>query len=220
MSSAEYTENSLVERPALVLLEELGWQTAVGFDEKAKELGRDNQTEPVLSRRLKEAVQRLDPTLADDSVGKAIERITEDRSAMEPVRANREIYELLRDGAKIDVINAQGQTKTRMIQFVDWRVPDNNEWLAVSQFWLVDDMYTRRTDVVLFVNGIPLVLCEFKAPSHSVKEAYEDNLRGLPQRHPASVLVQRIRDSLERLGHRDGIDLRAVGLLQSVEEDR
>ena len=63
------------------------------------------------------------------------------------------------------------------MRFVDWNQADANDWLAVSQFWIAGDMYKRRADVVLFVNGIPLVFIELKVSHKNVRDAYDGNLR-------------------------------------------
>ena len=96
---------------------------------------------------------------------------------MDRVRANGEVYKLLRDGAKVEVANADGTRHTATVRFVAWDRADANDWLAVSQFWIAGDMYKRRADIVLFVNGIPLVLIELKVSHKNVHDAYEANLR-------------------------------------------
>ncbi len=96
---------------------------------------------------------------------------------MDHVRANREVYELLRDGAKVVITGDEGTQQTATVRFIAWDRADANDWLAVSQFWIVGDMYKRRADIVLFVNGIPLVLIELKVSHKNVHDAYEDNLR-------------------------------------------
>ena len=106
-----------------------------------------------------------------------MERLVEDRSVMGRVRANREVYVLLRDGARVETTGSDGKRRTVTVRFVDWNLPDANDWLAVSQFWIVGDMYKRRADVVLFVNGIPLVFVELKVSHKNVRVAYDANLR-------------------------------------------
>ncbi|WP_420611151.1 HsdR family type I site-specific deoxyribonuclease [Candidatus Poriferisodalis sp.] len=180
MSPSGLTEDELVEQPALRLLAQLGWEIVSGFDETlgpAGTLGRDSQSEPVLTHRLRDALRGLNPGLDDTVLGEAIDQLVQDRSAMDQVRANRGIYELLRDGAKVEISGDDGNRQTTTVHFVAWDRVDANDWLAVSQFWIAGDMYRRRADVVLFVNGIPLVLIELKVSHKNVHDAYEDNLR-------------------------------------------
>ena len=180
MSPAGLTEDELVEQPALHLLSRLGWDVVSGFEEAlgpSGSLGRDSQSEPVLNHRLRDSLRSLNPGIPDTALDAAMERLIEDRSVMDRVRANRDAYALLRDGAKIETNEADGKSQTVTVRFVDWNNADANDWLAVSQFWIVGDMYKRRADVVLFVNGIPLVLIELKVSHKNVRDAYADNLR-------------------------------------------
>ncbi|WP_420443048.1 HsdR family type I site-specific deoxyribonuclease [Candidatus Poriferisodalis sp.] len=180
MSPSGLTEDELVEQPALQLLSQLGWAVVSGFDESlgpAGSLGRDSQSEPVLGHRLRDALRALNPGMPDAALDEAAEQLARDRSAMDGVRANRETYELLQHGAKVEVTGSDGSTRATTVRFIDWNRVDANDWLAVSQFWIAGDMYKRRADVVLFVNGIPLVLIELKVSHKNVRDAYDDNLR-------------------------------------------
>ncbi|MXY02179.1 MAG: HsdR family type I site-specific deoxyribonuclease [Acidimicrobiales bacterium] len=180
MNPSELTEDALVEQPALQLLSQLGWQVISGFDEAlgpAGTLGRDSQSEPVLGHRLRDALRALNPGLPESALGDAIDQLTRDRSVMDGVRANREVYELLREGAKVEVTGSDGSLQATTVRLIDWSHTDANDWLAVSQFWIAGDMYKRRADIVLFVNGIPLVLVELKVSHKNVRNAYDDNLR-------------------------------------------
>ena len=88
-----------------------------------------------------------------------------------------QVYSLLRDGAKVETTEADGERRTVTVQIINWNRADENDWLAVSQFWIAGDMYKRRADIVLFVNGIPLVFIELKVSHKNVRNAYDDNLR-------------------------------------------
>ena len=180
MSPSGLTEDELVEQPALRLLSQLGWDVASGFDEalgSGGTLGRDSQSEPLLDHRLREALRRLNPGLAEEVLTEAIEQLRQDRSAKDPTRANQEVYDLLKEGAKVESVDADGTRQTVTVRFVNWNAADENDWLAVSQFWIAGDMYRRRADIVLFVNGIPLVFIELKVSHKNVRDAYDANLR-------------------------------------------
>ena len=173
------TEDELVEQPALRLLADLGWEVADGFEERLGTdgtLGRDSQAEVVLVHRLQEAVARLNPGVPEAALGKAVDALVESRSTMDPTRANREVYRLLRNGVKVEA-EVDGRRETVTVRFVDWDRVEANDWLAVSQLWVTGEMYRRRADIVLFVNGVPLVFVELKVSHRSVRQAYDDNLR-------------------------------------------
>ncbi len=176
MTAGPGSEDAAVERPALELLASLGWEVLSGFDEPA-ELGRSSKVDVVLEARLRDAVQRLNLGLDSGAVDAAVTAFVEDRSSLDPVRANKAVWELLRDGVVVQADDDKGNKEPRRVRFVAWNVADQNEFLAVSQLWVTGDLHTRRTDIVLFVNGIPLGFLELKAPERPVYEAYQGNLR-------------------------------------------
>lgn len=181
MTPNPYNEDHLVEQPALALLAELGWQIACGLEEtfapEGGSLGRRERREVVLLPRLRAALVRLNPGQPAEAINAAIEELSRNRSAMGPVAANREVYCLLKDGVLVSVPDLErgGQSKVRL-RVVDWDQPKENDWLAVTQFKVKGDLYDCRPDLVGFVNGLPLVVIEFKQPGVSARVAFEDNL--------------------------------------------
>lgn len=179
MTPSEYSEDGLVEQPALALLKELGWTVVNARSESfgpAGTLGRDSMHDVVLTHRLRDALRVLNPNVPDLQREEAFNAIVKDRSGMNRVRANREVYNLLRDGFQTDWTDENGETQYAVIRSIDFNDSANNDWVAASQMWFAGDLYRRRTDVVLFVNGIPFVLAEFKEPNRPVKAAYDENL--------------------------------------------
>jgi type I restriction enzyme R subunit len=179
-----YTEDSIVEQPAVALLGELGWETINAYSESfgdAGTLGRDNQGEVVLVGRLRRVLEQINPQLDEEVRGSAIQQAIDavilDRSVMDGVRANREVWMLLRDGVLCLVRRSNGASESVRVRLVDWNDPAANEFLLVSQMWFVGDLYKRRADLVGFVNGIPLLFVELKASHRDLKLAYSDNLR-------------------------------------------
>ncbi len=177
-----YSEDQLIEQPTINLLKEIGWETldCQNEFEQAEEspLGRRTKSEVVLTARLETALKRFNPTATDDTVAKAVEELTHSRAVMSPVEANREIYTLLKDGVKITLSEPDSEDETvEVLQVIDWDTPENNDFFAASQFWITGEMYTKRPDIVCFVNGIPLILMEFKRIDVHLHAAYNDNLR-------------------------------------------
>lgn len=174
-----YTEGGLVERPTLELLEQLGWTVVNAFGETfgpAGTLGRDSMHDVVLTHRVRDALRWLNPQVPEPIQEQALAAVVKDRSVLDRVRANREVYELLRDGYRAEWQGDNGEHQYATVQYVEFRHGENNDWLAASQVWVAGDLYRRRADTVLFVNGIPLVLMEFKDPKRPVKAAYDENL--------------------------------------------
>lgn len=176
----DYTEDNLVEQPALQLLGDLGWETANCFHEVFGEggtLGRETPAEVVLTSRLRPKLEELNPDVVPEAIDQAIEELTRDRSMMSLVAANREVYGLLKNGVKVEVRDEEGSLVTETIRLIDWRDPEKNGYFLASQLWVSGEMYKRRTDLVGFVNGIPLLFIELKASHRNVKHAYEHNFR-------------------------------------------
>ena len=177
-----YSEDQLVEQPAIELLKEIGWQTQdclneFGYDNEIR-IGRAAKSEVVLTDRLRAALERLNPNTPHDAIDAAIEELTQSRKVMNRVEANREIDTLLKDGVRVTITDPKTQEEpVLLLQVIDWENPENNDFFAASQFWITGDMYTRRPDLIGFVNGIPLVLMEFKRIDENLYDAYNDNLR-------------------------------------------
>jgi len=175
-----YSEDALIEQPAIALFASLGWETAGCYDETyghGGTLGRETRGDVVLVRRLLPSLRRLNPGVSNGSLVLALEEMVRDRSAMSSVEANREVYRLLKAGHRVVLPSLEdGEEQVETVQYLDWNHPENNDFFLASQFWVTGEMYTRRCDLVGFVNGIPLVLIELKAIDKDLKNAYDDNL--------------------------------------------
>lgn len=178
--SGRYTEDQLVERPAIKLFGELGWEIINAYNETlgpGGTLGRDNKSEVFLTGRLRVAIERLNPGMPQEAIEQAVTEITTPRTALHYARANHEIHALIRDRVEVSVRQPNGTTLPEKLSVIDWENPDNNDFLLVSQLWVHSDLYHRRTDLIGFVNGIPLLFIELKASHRNLKHAYDDNLR-------------------------------------------
>lgn len=151
-----------VEQHVLDLLRGLGFECKHGRDFRPDSPGRERISlrETILADRLRSAVTRMNPHLPADAVDQAVRMIT-DTGFPEAIRENQRIHDLLVKSAQIQ-FRHDGQIKSDFARFVDWE-NRQNDWLAVSQFE-VDGSDSRRPDVVLFLNGMPLVVIELKAP--------------------------------------------------------
>jgi type I restriction enzyme R subunit len=176
----QYTEDNLVEQPAMELLHSMGWDTINCYDEKLGKdgtLGRETTSEIVLVRYLREAIKRLNPAADIDAIDMAIEEITKDRSSLSPVAANKEIYKLLKDGVPVTYRDEYDEDVDGLIRVIDWNDSSKNTYLMTNQLWITGPVYKRRADIVGFINGIPLVFMELKAAHRNIENAYNDNLR-------------------------------------------
>ena len=175
-----YSEDQLVEQPAIGLFAALGWQTLSAMEETlgaSGTLGRETKSEVVLLPRLRAALTQLNPNLPAEAITAAVDELARDRSAMSLEAANREVYSLLKDGIAVSVPNREhGGQKTERLRVVDWQQPQNNDFLLVSQFSVTGALYTCRPDLVGFVNGLPWVVIELKKPGVPARAAFDENL--------------------------------------------
>ena len=189
MTSHPYTEDQLVEQPAIGLFAELGWTTVLALDETFGVTGtlqRETKGDVVLVSRLRAVLERLNPVLPPEAITSAMDELTRDRSAMLLEAANREVYLLLKEGIKVSVPDRErGGQKTERVRVVDWEHPENNDFLLVSQFSVTGALYTCRPDLVGFVNGLPLVVIELKKVGVAARAAFDENLTHYKQQIPS-----------------------------------
>src|SRR5207342_3139613 len=105
------------------------------------------------------------------------------------VVANQEIYNLLRDGIPVEFDNVQGQKQQERVKLIHFKEPDQNRYLAVTQLWIKGERGFRRPDVLLYVNGIPLVFIELKNSNVKLKTAFDDNLTNYKKDIPQLFLT-------------------------------
>ena len=188
MSVNAYSEDHLVEQPAIGLFAALGWQTLSAMEEtfgKGGTLGRETKIEVVLIDRLRAALSKFNASVPAEAIQNAIDGLTRDRSAMSLEAANEEIYRLLKEGVLVSLPDHEnGGQKTERLRVIDWEKPEENEFLLVNQFCIVGDLYTCRPDLVGFVNGLPWVVIELKKPSVPARAAFDENLTHYKEQIP------------------------------------
>ena len=157
-----FTE-SVVEQAALAWLESLGWSVKHGLEIAPGDPGaeRADYAQVVLEARLREALRRLNPMLPPEAREDALRRLTRTEGA-ELVTRNRVVHRLLVEGVTVEYRAADGAIRGAQARVLDFDDPKNNDWLAVNQFTVSENKHTRRPDVVLFVNGLPLAVVELK----------------------------------------------------------
>jgi len=161
MPKAAFTE-SVVEEAALEWLAELGWEIGHGPDitPDGPNPERPDYREAILPGRLQTAIDRLSPGATPEARAEALRRVTHIGSGS-LVQTNRAFHKLLVDGVPVEVMR-DGEPRGALIRLVDFDDPSANDWFAVNQFTIVDGQFTRRPDIILFVNGLPLVVIELK----------------------------------------------------------
>ena len=155
-----------VEAAALEWLADLGWQKAHGPDIAPGAPGaeRDDYRQPFLERRLRDALDRLNPALPSSAVEDALRKLTQPEGATLETR-NRAFHRLLVDGVTVEYRAGDGAIRGEQARVINFKDPTANNWLAVNQFTITENQNTRRPDIVLFVNGLPLGVIELKNPA-------------------------------------------------------
>ena len=158
----KFTESD-VEGIALEWLIGVGWSVANGAHiapgEPAAE--RDNYGQVILAGRLRDALTRLNSTLPAAAIEDAFRKVTRPEG-VEFLPRNRALHRLLVDGVTVEYRDKDGTVRGAQVRVIDFEDAKNNGWLAVNQFTVSENKHTRRPDVVLFVNGLPLGVIELK----------------------------------------------------------
>ena len=165
--STGFTE-SVVEDAALAWLEALGYSVLHGPDiaagEPDGERSDPNYRDVILERRLRKALARLNADFPPDAIEDAFRKLTR-ADAPSLVERNRAVHRMLVEGVTIEYRRKDGAIAGTQVRVIDFDSPANNDWLAVNQFTVSEGQHTRRPDVVLFVNGLPLAVIELKNPA-------------------------------------------------------
>lgn len=186
----EYSENVLIQNSAGNVLEKkLGWEVVYAYNsEKLGEngtLGRTSYHEIVLKRYLRQALLKNNDWLTEDECTAAIKTLCAYTASATLMQINEEKYKLLRDGIPVQCKKPDGTFETRTAKIFDFEHPEENHFLAVKEMKIHGDLYRRRTDIVGFVNGIPLLFVELKKQTVDVQDAYTcnytDYLSTIPQ---------------------------------------
>jgi len=138
--------------------------------------GRANKRQCVLPGVLRGALARLNPEIPGEQLEEVARELCRDWSAGDMTAVNYRFYNQIRNGVQVKV-RREGKEDFAFVRLVDWEQPENNTFTAVSQMWIQGRVYWRRPDVLVFVNGLPVVFIELKNSIVKVEEAYNDNLK-------------------------------------------
>ena len=165
MIMPDFTE-SVVEQAALAWLESMGYLVLSGPEIAPGEAiaERESYGQVVLERRLRQALQRLNPQVPADALEEAFRKLTRPDSPS-LVANNHVIHKYLVEGVPVEYQRRDGSIGGDLVRVFDYDGPENNEFLAVNQFTVVEDQRERRPDIVLFINGLPLAVLELKNPA-------------------------------------------------------
>lgn len=182
--SEDDIEQALLQR----LQHECGFDVLNCYTAKSDDLndgsGRSDKRDVILADQLRAALERLNPQVPAEVLDQALAELLLPRTAMTLVAANRQMDALLRDGVPVtyepETGPQAGQTVTERLRVIDFDAPSpqagRNHYLAVTQLWVRGEHGYRRPDMLLYVNGLPLVFIELKNSNVKLRAAFEDNL--------------------------------------------
>ena len=156
---------SVVENATLSWLASMGYTNVFGPDiapgEPAAE--RESFQEVLLTRRLQDALSCLNSSIPADALEEAMRKVTRPESSS-LLANNRSFHHMLINGVNVEYQRKDGSIAGNQVRLVDFENPENNEFLAVNQFTVIEGQQNRRPDIVIFVNGLPLAVIELKNP--------------------------------------------------------
>lgn len=170
-----------IEKAAVALLTQTyGYRTINCFTQDVENLndksGRANKQAVVFLDILKAQAIKFNKNIPEHVIEQAIEKLVAPRYSLTAIQANKEVYSLIRDGIPVEYDDASGRNEHGRVKLIDFANPTENDFCAVTQLWIKGERYPRRPDILVYVNGLPLVFIELKNSNVKVQNAYDDNL--------------------------------------------
>ena len=171
----------MIEQAAVKLLRERHHYTVLNCmtaepDTLPDNSGRDNKKQVVLPETVHRTLRRLNPDIPEQTVNAVAEELCKTAHDTDITAANYRFYQKLRNGITVEY-NRNGKTVADTLRLIDYDDVENNNFTVVSQMWIRGEMRYRRPDLILFINGFPLVFIELKNSIVPVKNAYDINLK-------------------------------------------
>lgn len=171
----------MIEQAAVKLLRERHHYTVLNCltaepDTLPDNSGRDNKKQVVLPETVHRTLRRLNPDIPEQTVNAVAEELCKTAHDTDITAANYRFYQKLRNGITVEY-SRNGKTVADTLRLIDYDDVENNNFTVVSQMWIRGEMRYRRPDLILFINGFPLVFIELKNSIVPVKNAYDINLK-------------------------------------------
>lgn len=175
MPSTYINENEL-EKLTISFLNNLGYDYKNGLEiaPDGENPERESYSDVVLNQRLKDALYKINRSMPDDAIEEAFKKITVPQSANLLVN-NKTFHKYITEGIDVEYRDKENNNRYGKVWIIDFENPDNNEFLAVNQFTVIEDKNNRRPDIVIFINGLPIAVLELKNPADQdadIKKAY------------------------------------------------
>jgi type I restriction enzyme R subunit len=168
--SEDQIEKAIIE----IFVHNLGYRHIHCMDQDTT--GRLDEKDVLIKSLLKKKLQALNPTLPRSAIEEAFAKISQTRLDKSEIIANKLIYGLMKNGVQVEINNSQGKRELVTVQVVDFNEPSKNDFLVVSQLWVQGSFFRRRPDLLIYLNGIPVVFIELKNSVVALRTAYDDNI--------------------------------------------
>lgn len=213
MMNFQFNEDDL-EQVALEWLQSLGYDYKKGNEISMTGLApeRKSDKEVVLHERLEKALRKINSDIHPRFIEKAIHELTLEKSP-NLLENNLTFHENLINGIEIEDYDDEGQSVVEIVKIVDFEHTQNNDFLAVNQFTVVNGDYTKRPDIVLFINGLPIVVIELKNSTNEIV-GIED---GYHQLETYKMRIPQLFTFNEVLVTSDGINTKAGSLTANYD---
>lgn len=138
--------------------------------------GRETEKDVIIKPLLRDKLKELNPDLPKDIRETALNKLLAIDRLSSDFQRNREMMKDLRKGIEVKVSTPDGRTELQYVKVIDWEKPYENDFLVVSQLWIQGEVYRLRPDLIIFINGLPLIVIELKNGNQPVELGYKDNL--------------------------------------------
>ncbi|MCJ1662985.1 type I restriction endonuclease subunit R [Staphylococcus sp. NRL 18/288] len=209
----QFNEDDL-EQVALEWLMDLGYEYKKGNEISVKGISpeRESDQDVILNQRLESALRRINPEVNNDAIEQAIHELAIEKSP-NLLENNLNFHEYLINGIEVEHYDEEGQAIVDIVYIFDFKHPRNNDFLAVNQLTIVNGDYTKRPDIILFVNGLPVVVIELKSSSNE-HVGIED---GYNQLQTYKMRIPKLFTFNEILVTSDGINTKAGSLTANYD---
>lgn len=170
-----------IEQSIISVFKELGYRHKNAFYGIAE---RPDERQTVIEPILRERLTLLNPSLPLSAIDTAIQELTNNHSTKTSLQANMVLYDLMKAGVTVEVLQANGKTEHQTVKVIDFEATEQNDFLVISQLYIQGTL-RRRPDLLVYINGLPLIFIELKNSNVPLRRAYDDNLtdykRFIPQ---------------------------------------
>jgi type I restriction enzyme R subunit len=172
---ANFISEDQIEKATIgVFVDNLGYRHINCIDKDLT--GRENERDVLIKPLLRKKLGELNRDLPATAIDEAFEKICQTRLDKSELMANKEIYGLIKNGVQVEINNAKGRKEPATVKVIDFNDSNQNDYLVVSQLWIQGQFIRRRPDLIVFINGIPLIFIELKNSNIALRSAYEYNL--------------------------------------------